>query len=316
MIRKISLLLLLLTAAARLWTMPKVVVPEAVEPGCPLVVAMKGEQDLEQVGVSLLNAAGGRLLVAGVFHAGDGGSIVMSLMGIPDYFSPGTYEIEMEGRDGTNYFWLRRTVKILPRIFAAEDIEFSTDMTDLKNDNEPKRIEEYYQLLAILHSFHPAALYHPDSFSFPLEQLRQTSGFGDRRGYFYADGGRDSSIHAGIDYGAAAGTPVFASGKGRVVFSSARIITGNTVVIEHMPSLYSLYYHLNSLAVRPDDIVEQGALLGTVGATGLVTGPHLHWEFRLANVPVDPLWFTGNKVLDMIKIMSIMDSTAYERGGD
>jgi murein DD-endopeptidase MepM/ murein hydrolase activator NlpD len=67
-----------------------------------------------------------------------------------------------------------------------------------------------------------------------------------------------------------------------------RIVTGNTVVIEHLPGVFSLYYHLDSIGVDEGDVVEQGERIGTVGMTGLATGPHLHWEIRVGGVPVAP----------------------------
>ncbi len=67
-----------------------------------------------------------------------------------------------------------------------------------------------------------------------------------------------------------------------------RIVTGGTVVIEHLPAVYSLYYHLDTVDVAVNDIVEQGERIGTVGSTGLSTGPHLHWELRVSGVAVDP----------------------------
>ena len=67
-----------------------------------------------------------------------------------------------------------------------------------------------------------------------------------------------------------------------------RIITGFTVVVEHLSGVYSLYYHLARLDVAAGERVAAGTAVGTVGSTGLATGPHLHWEVRAAGVAVDP----------------------------
>ena len=68
--------------------------------------------------------------------------------------------------------------------------------------------------------------------------------------------------------------------------------TGWSVVIEHLPGLYSLYYHMSELKVKEGDIVKEGQLIGLSGATGLATGPHLHWEMRLNMAAVNPDFFT------------------------
>ena len=60
------------------------------------------------------------------------------------------------------------------------------------------------------------------------------------------------------------------------------------MVVEHLPGVFSMYYHLDQLSVSAGQLVEAGQALGTVGATGLATGAHLHWEVRVAGVPVDP----------------------------
>ena len=65
-------------------------------------------------------------------------------------------------------------------------------------------------------------------------------------------------------------------------------MTGNSVIIEHMPGLFSLYFHMSVISVAVGDVVEKGQLIGQVGMTGLATGPHLHWEVDACRSPVDP----------------------------
>jgi len=75
-----------------------------------------------------------------------------------------------------------------------------------------------------------------------------------------------------------------------------RISTGFTVVIEHLPGVYSLYYHLDALLAGEGETVRTGSLIGRSGNTGLATGPHLHWEFRVNGEAADPDWFTGRVI--------------------
>jgi murein DD-endopeptidase MepM/ murein hydrolase activator NlpD len=92
-----------------------------------------------------------------------------------------------------------------------------------------------------------------------------------------------------------------------VALARSRIVTGNTVVIEHLPGVYSLYYHMDKIAVAEGDLVETGARLGEAGATGCATGAHLHWEIRVATENTDPASFLGRKVLDRDTILAILN---------
>jgi murein DD-endopeptidase MepM/ murein hydrolase activator NlpD len=122
----------------------------------------------------------------------------------------------------------------------------------------------------------------------------KSAGFGDRRRYLYAGGGSEASVHAGVDLALPAGSPVVAAARGLVVMAAPRIVTGNTLVLEHLPGLYSIYMHLRSIETAEGQTIEAGARLGTAGSTGLSTGPHLHFELRAGGSPVDPeLWLSG-----------------------
>jgi murein DD-endopeptidase MepM/ murein hydrolase activator NlpD len=150
------------------------------------------------------------------------------------------------------------------------------------------------------------ALHWSEEFKMPVESLRRTSFFGDRRRYLYSDGAVEGSTHTGIDFSAAPGTAVAAAGAGRVAYSGNRIITGETVVIEHLPGVYTLYYHMRDRFAREGDLVEAGALIGTVGSTGLSTGAHLHWEVRVNGVPVSPDFFLAHPLIDKNGLISII----------
>ena len=83
-----------------------------------------------------------------------------------------------------------------------------------------------------------------------------------------------------------------------MVLARERIVTGLSVAIEHLPGVYSLYYHLARIVVREGQRVSAGAAVGTVGSTGLATGPHLHWEVRAAGVAIDPDAVAGAALVD------------------
>lgn len=118
----------------------------------------------------------------------------------------------------------------------------------------------------------------------PLEFTRVSSGFSSRIHPLL----KQWQQHQGVDYVAQAGTPVRCVGDGVVEFSGSRNSYGNMVQVRHSGGRTTLYAHLRRIAVRTGQRVEQGERLGTVGATGWATGPHLHFEFKLGGVPRNP----------------------------
>src|SRR3954454_21903480 len=101
--------------------------------------------------------------------------------------------------------------------------------------------------------------------------------------------GEVRSPHSGADFNSTAGTSIKAPNAGRIVLAGDRYYTGNTVIIDHGLTLFSLLAHLSEIDVRAGDTVAAGDVIGKVGATGRVTGPHLHWTVRISGARVDPL---------------------------
>jgi murein DD-endopeptidase MepM/ murein hydrolase activator NlpD len=122
-------------------------------------------------------------------------------------------------------------------------------------------------------------------FETPLPGYEASGSFGKRRIF----NEKPRSPHSGEDISAPAGTPVRAPARGRVVLAKALFFLGNTVVLDHGFGLFSFYGHLSSIGVEPGTIVEGGEVLGKVGATGRVTGAHLHWGVRLGDARVNPM---------------------------
>jgi murein DD-endopeptidase MepM/ murein hydrolase activator NlpD len=97
-----------------------------------------------------------------------------------------------------------------------------------------------------------------------------------------------------------------------------RITTGNTIVLEHLPGVYSLYFHLDQIFVEEGDWVEQKQEIGLVGNTGLSTAAHLHWEIRVNGVAVNPDSFLEERVIDfdVLSVVVLSEHQTKENGGD
>lgn len=119
----------------------------------------------------------------------------------------------------------------------------------------------------------------------PLDFSRVSSEFNPRR---YHPVQKRVKPHNGIDYAAPTGTPVYAAGEGRVIRSAFSKFNGHHVFIQHPNNIVTRYLHFSRRAVKPGQRVRQGQVIGYVGATGLASGPHLHYEFLLNGVHRNP----------------------------
>ena len=121
------------------------------------------------------------------------------------------------------------------------------------------------------------------SFTPPVPS-QPTDSFGTRRTL----NGKLSTIHKGMDFRAPVGTPVTAGNSGRVLLAQKLYYEGNCVILDHGQGLMTIHMHLSRIDVHPGDTVTQGQQLGLSGATGRVTGPHLHWAVRWQAAMLDP----------------------------
>jgi murein DD-endopeptidase MepM/ murein hydrolase activator NlpD len=209
-----------------------------------------------------------------------------------------------------------RQIVVRDREFVRETIALNQSLTELRSEPDPQKVEEARRLIALVAQVDTSALYTSGTFDLPVEEFRETSFFGDRRTFAYADGANANAIHFGLDLAAPTGTPVYAPAPGEVVFAGDRIVTGLSVVVEHLPGVYGLYYHLDRIDVDLGDRVDRGAPIGTLGATGLATGPHLHWEIRVAGVPVEPKTLLSEPLLDRPTVYRDILTQDMHKGGD
>lgn len=245
-----------------------------------------------------------------------------ALVPISHNVKPGQYEFNVEFMYNEDLLEKERRIlqnsaiklDIQQRSFYKEEVKLNKKLARRKaTPASPEVIQEAEEIWEVTATVNDKARYALSDFILPVEEYKYVTGmFADRRIYTYMDGNVISgTAHGGIDIAAKTGTPVYASATGKVVLAKKRIVTGNSVVLEHFPGMFTMYYHMDSISVKKGDIVMKGTKVGEVGNTGFSTGPHLHWEMRVNNIRVDPLLALGE--LDNIRTIDIIVSrnTSY-----
>ncbi|MGH7857048.1 MAG: M23 family metallopeptidase, partial [Candidatus Binatia bacterium] len=218
------------------------------------------------------------------FRSGAGS---MALLGIDLDDPPGLYRVLVSAADGALG---SRELRVVRKTFPVERLTVPKTYTEL-DPMTLRRVQREQRRLDALWSATGPERYWDGAFVMPAAGP-SGSPFGLRRFF----NGEPRSPHAGIDIKAPAGTPVHASNRGRVALADELFFTGKTVVLDHGHGLFTLYVHLSEIAVKPDVIVEKGAAVGRVGATGRATGPHLHFAARIGEARVDPQALLGRVV--------------------
>jgi murein DD-endopeptidase MepM/ murein hydrolase activator NlpD len=302
-----------LRIALPLAALPALDLPAACRQGDALVVRLRSALPLSEASLCLRMPDGKQGTPAQAFlrRLESGEYAAIAILPLPMYAPAGPASLLFSGREDQSTFFIGTTFDLRRREYAQMDIDLNPDLTSIKASPDPKKDEESRILTALLYASTPGADYLNGPFIRPIMEKAVTAAYGDNRRYLYSGGGSSRSIHTGLDLHQEAGTPIKACGRGRVVFAQSRIVTGNTVVIEHQSGLYSLYYHMESIAVKLDEIVDSGQIIGKVGSTGLSTGPHLHWELRLRAEALDPESLIAHPLLDKtLRIDRI--SSSYE----
>jgi hypothetical protein len=168
--------------------------------------------------------------------------------------------------------------------FAVERLQVGKEFVEPSPDQIKRANEERDRLRAIFDQVTPEKLWDGD-FRVPLDGVTTGGNFGKRR----ILNGQPGSPHSGVDFPSATGTPIHAAQSGRVALAEELFFSGNTVVVDHGLGIYTFYGHLSEIDVKVGDALQSGQVLGKVGATGRVTGPHLHWGLTVERARVNPL---------------------------
>ncbi|TKX33897.1 peptidoglycan metallopeptidase Pgp3 [Campylobacter taeniopygiae] len=169
--------------------------------------------------------------------------------------------------------------------YKSEQIQVAKNKIFPPKNVQERIKKEFQEANEIYTSYTPKPLYD-GTFAIPLASFI-TSDFGKARIFNH----KVASYHSGTDFRALSGTPIYAANSGIVKIAKNRYYAGNSVVIDHGLGIYSQYYHLSKINVKKGQKVKKGELIGLSGATGRVSGPHLHFGILVAQKQVDPLDF-------------------------
>ena len=179
-------------------------------------------------------------------------------------------------------------IKVGAGNFAVERLTVAKEFAEPSPEDLARAEKDGERLLQIFATVTPEKLWL-GPFQLPLDGTHSAKNFGRRR----VLNGNPGSPHTGMDFPAAAGTPIHASQAGRVVLADNLFFSGNTVVLDHGLGIFTFYCHMERINVAEGEEVKAGAVLGQVGATGRVTGPHLHWALKVDSARVNPLQIVG-----------------------
>jgi len=171
--------------------------------------------------------------------------------------------------------------------YPVQELTVPPSTVDLSPENQARYQREARRITRLWRRESPTRFSLP--LAPPLVPLPAGRSFGNRR----VLNGQPRSPHSGVDYSAARGTPVYAAAAGQVVLAENHFFSGNSVFLDHGGGLITMYFHLEHMAVTAGSEIERGQQVGTVGATGRATGPHLHFGVRWHGARIDPTVLLG-----------------------
>jgi len=206
-----------------------------------------------------------------------------AIIGLPLSLKPGVHKLQYQTDEGQ-----RHTVG-----FQVDTKQYAVQRITLKNkrmvDPTAKDLVRIRKESKIIHHALESWRATPDvnvDFEMPVTGIL-SSPFGLRRIF----NGEPRKPHSGLDIAAPVGTPIRAPSAGVVAATGHYFFNGNTVLLDHGQGLVTMYCHMSKIDVKPGQHVKQGQIIGLVGSTGRVTGPHLHWGVSLNNTMVEPHLF-------------------------
>jgi len=207
-----------------------------------------------------------------------------TVLGVDLDAQPGEHEARLvfHYRDGSTRDETE-TINVGAKEFPTTRLTVEPKYVELSPENQARSAAEREEINAIYQHLTPRA-YWQEVFEVPVPGTTGGRNFGHRRVF----NDQPRAPHSGADLTAATGTRIQAANRGRVVLAKELFYSGNAVFIDHGLGVYTVYLHLSEIGVEVGMMVDKGEVIGLAGATGRVTGPHLHWGVRILDARVDP----------------------------
>jgi murein DD-endopeptidase MepM/ murein hydrolase activator NlpD len=206
-----------------------------------------------------------------------------TLVGVDIDRKPGVYTVSFEAPSPTGALTAVTELTVTARQFGRRVLTVDDAFVNPPEPVLARITREARELEQLWTQSEPRRLW-TGSFVRPVPG-RVNGAFGSRSVF----NGQARQPHGGADFLSPTATPIHAPNSGRVLLARDLYFTGNTVVIDHGLGVFSTLAHLSLVSVREGDMVSRGEIVGQVGATGRVTGPHLHWAVRMNGARVDPV---------------------------
>lgn len=204
----------------------------------------------------------------------------LTLVGLDAFTEPGFYSLELSGSGERPWPRFEQDVRVESGNYGIQSVTVPETLSPLLAPEV--RAEEEALLAGIFTQV--SERQWQDLFQYPVENAPVSAGYGDARSY---NEGPIEIFHTGIDFAGPIGTPIHSVAQGTVVFSDTLPLHGGTIIVDHGLSVMTAYYHLSKSHVRIGEQVTPGQIIAEGGSTGLSSGPHLHWDLRVNNVPVN-----------------------------
>lgn len=270
------LLILLLAVPARAGV--RLECPDSVPQGEPFFVRVVSDEPLAGVRLTW-----GPMAVAPSVRGDAGTWVALALLGTSSTAKPGTGTVTALVKDSAGARELSRAVAITPRRFEEQRLTVAKKMVNLTKAQLDRHYKEQAQTMMVLADITPERFWD-SRFQRPVPG-DISSTYGLRRIF----NGEPRKPHSGVDFRGAEGTPVKAVAPGEVRLTGEHYFSGNVVYVDHGLGVVSVYCHLSAIDVSEGQFVSAGQVLGKVGSTGRVTGPHLHFGLSVLGQYVDPM---------------------------
>jgi murein DD-endopeptidase MepM/ murein hydrolase activator NlpD len=266
-VRRLAALLPLLVSSAAAATPSLELIPASVKPGDPVLLVVHGVEGVPDGTVGSLSAE--------FYRHGD---TAEALVGIPVEEEPGLLRVKVTAGALT----LDGGLEVVPPEFPERKLTVASKFVKIPKAAKARiKADQAAYQKAWATPFRPRAF--GDNFEKPRDAVI-TAHFGDKRTL----NGKKTTQHFGLDLDGSTGDEIRAANDGRVVMVRDCYTSGNTVLVEHGAGLITSYFHMSKFLVKPGQEVKRGELLGLVGKTGRVTGPHLHFGAHIGTLWVNP----------------------------